>query len=151
MDDSGLQAIHNYRRAGEHLATGGQPTVEQLGAVAAAGCSTVINLGLHDADYALADERGSVESLDMSYVHIPVIWEHPTRQDLARFSEALQALEGQDLFVHCAANVRVTVFVALDRVIRQGWQTEEAMAPVDLASLPAVWRQFISDALEDRA
>ena len=147
MDDRHLQAIYNYRRAGEHLATGGQPTVEQLAAVAAAGCSTVVNLALHDVDYALPDERGVVESLGMSYIHLPVIWDHPTREDLSRFSETLQALEGQDLFVHCAANVRVTVFVALDRVVRQGWQAEVAMAPVDLASLPPVWQQLISDVL----
>lgn len=150
MDDRDLQVICNYRRAGEHLATGGQPTVEQLAAVAAAGCSTVINLALHGADYALPDERGSVESLGMAYVHIPVIWERPTREDLARFSKALQALEGQDLFVHCAANVRVTVFIALDRIIRQRWQPETAMAHVDLASLPPVWQRFVSDVLEDQ-
>jgi protein tyrosine phosphatase (PTP) superfamily phosphohydrolase (DUF442 family) len=145
-----MRDIYNYRRAGEHLATGGQPTEEQLAAVAVAGCSAVINLALHDADYALPDERGTVELLGMSYVHIPVIWEHPTREDLARFSCTLQALEGQDLFVHCAANVRVTVFIALDRILRRGWQRETAMAHVDLASLPPVWQQFISGILEDQ-
>jgi len=149
VDDSNLHGIYNYRRAEEHIATGGQPTVEQLAAVAAAGCSTVINLALHDADYSLPDERRLVESLGMSYVHIPVIWERPTREDLARFSETLRALEGQDLFVHCAANVRVTVFIALDRVIRQGWPTESATAHVDVASLPPVWQQFILDVLNE--
>ena len=149
MDEGNLHGIYNYRRAEEHIATGGQPTVEQLVAVAAAGCSTVINLALHDADYGLADERGTVESLGMDYVHIPVIWERPTREDLACFSERMRTLEGQDLFVHCAANVRVTVFIALDRAIRQGWPTERAMAPVDVASLPPVWQQFILDVLNE--
>ncbi len=150
MDDRDLQAIYNFRRAGEHLATAGQPTAEQLAAVAAAGCSVVINLALHDADYALPDERGLVESLGMSYVHIPVIWERPTRQDLARFSEVLQRLEGQDLFIHCAANVRVTVFIALDRIIRLRWEAETAMVHIDLTSLPPVWQQFISDVLKEQ-
>ena len=149
MDDSNLHAICNYRRAEEHIATGGQPTVEQLVAVAAAGCSTVVNLALHDAGYSLPDERRMVESLGMSYVHIPVIWERPTREDLARFSDTLRALQGQDLFVHCAANVRVTVFIALDRVTHQGWPTERALAHVDVASLPPVWRQFVSDVLSE--
>lgn len=147
MDDSSLHDIYKYRRAEEHIATGGQPTVEQLATVAAAGCSTVINLGLHEADYALSDERSTVESLGMQYVHIPVVWKHPTPEDLTRFSQTLSAFEGQDLFVHCAANVRVTVFIALDRVVRQGWAAERAMATVDLATLPPPWQQFISDVL----
>lgn len=149
MDDSNLHDIYKYRRAGEHLATGGQPSAEQLAAVAAAGCSTVINLALHEADYALPDERGTIESLGMDYVHIPVIWERPTRENLACFSEKMRALEGRDLFVHCAANVRVTVFIALDRAIRQGWPTEVALAHVDVASLPPVWQQLISDVLDE--
>jgi protein tyrosine phosphatase (PTP) superfamily phosphohydrolase (DUF442 family) len=147
VDDSNLHEIYNYRRAEEHIATAGQPTAEQLAAVAVAGCSTVINLGLHGADYALPDERSTVESLGMQYVHIPVIWERPTPEDLARFSGVMSTLEGQDLFVHCAANVRVTVFLALDRVTRQGWAAERAMATVDLATLPPAWQQFISDVL----
>jgi protein tyrosine phosphatase (PTP) superfamily phosphohydrolase (DUF442 family) len=147
VDDSNLHDIYKYRRAEERIATAGQPTVEQLAAVAAAGCSTVINLGLHDADYALHDERGTVESLGMTYVHIPVAWDHPTPEDLARFSQTVSALEGQDLFVHCAANVRVTVFIALDRIARQGWAPERAMATVDLGTLPPAWQQFISDVL----
>ena len=108
----------------------------------------MINLAPHDADHALPDERGLVESLGMSYVHIPVLWERPTREDLTRFSETLQALNGQDLFVHCAANVRVTVFIALDRIIRQGWPSEAAMVHVDLGALPVVWQQFISNVLK---
>jgi uncharacterized protein (TIGR01244 family) len=147
VDDGNLDDIYNYRRAEEHIATAGQPTAEQLAAVAAAGCSAVINLGLHEADYALPDERSTVESLGMQYVHIPVAWEHPTPEDLARFSQTLSAFEGQDLFVHCAANVRVTVFVALDRVMRQGWAAERAMATVDSVTLPPTWQQFISDVL----
>jgi hypothetical protein len=43
----------------------------------------------------------------------------------------------------------VTVFVALDRVIRQGWTPEEAMVHVDLPSLPPVWQEWISGALAD--
>jgi uncharacterized protein (TIGR01244 family) len=150
VDDSNLHEIYNYRRAEEHIATAGQPTAEQLAAVAVAGCSTVINLGLHEADYALPDERATVESLGMDYVHIPVVWERPTPEDLARFSEVLQTLEGQDLFVHCAANVRVTVFLALDRVTRQGWAAGDAMAVIDVTALPAAWQQFISGVLAAR-
>ena len=147
MDDSALQDIYRYRRVSEHIATGGQPTEAQLAQVAKAGCTTVINLGLHDADYALPDERSTVESLGMVYVHIPVIWEQPARTDLSRFGEVMAAHENEELFVHCAANVRVSVFVALDQVVRQGGPSEQAIEAIRTLSLPEVWQTFIDEAL----
>jgi uncharacterized protein (TIGR01244 family) len=143
MDDRKLHDIYRYRRSSEHVATAGQPTEAQLTAVAESGCTTVINLGLHDADYALADERQTVESLGMHYVHLPVVWEAPTREDLERFWQVLEAHEGEDIFCHCAANVRVSVFIALHRIARQGWRREEALSDIDVAGLPDVWRALI--------
>ena len=147
MDDSALQDIYRYRRVSEHIATGGQPTEAQLAQVAKAGCTTVINLGLHDADYTLPDERGTVESLGLAYVHIPVIWEQPTQASLSRFGEVMQAHESEDLFIHCAANVRVAVFVALDRVVRQGGPADREIEAIRTLSLPKVWQAFIDETL----
>jgi len=148
MDDSTFRDIYNYRRVSERIATGGQPTEEQTAAIASAGCTTVINLGLHDADYALPDERGLVESLGMEYIHIPVLWEQPTEADLKQFCDTLEAYEGQDIFVHCAANKRVSVFIALDRVIRQGRPAKEALKDVDLYTFPQVWQAFVDEILD---
>jgi uncharacterized protein (TIGR01244 family) len=145
MDDRNLQDLYNYRRSSEHVATAGQPTEIQLAAVAKAGCTTVINLGLHDADYALPDERGTVESLGLRYIHLPVLWEAPTRDDLERFWEVLEAHEGEDILIHCAANVRVSVFIALYRIARQGWTPEEALQDIDVAGLPQVWHNLIDE------
>jgi protein tyrosine phosphatase (PTP) superfamily phosphohydrolase (DUF442 family) len=145
MDDRDLQDIHNYRRSSKHVATAGQPTETQLAAVAEAGCTAVINLGLHDADYALPDERGTVESLGLRYIHLPVLWEAPTHDDLERFWEILEAHEGEDIFCHCAANVRVSVFIALYRVARQGWTPEQALGEIAVENLPEVWQNLIDE------
>jgi protein tyrosine phosphatase (PTP) superfamily phosphohydrolase (DUF442 family) len=145
MDDTSFRDIYNYRRVTDRLATGGQPTETQLAAIAKAGCKTVINLGLHDADYALPDEGTLVESLGMEYVHIPVQWDGPTRADLVQFCDALEARQGQDMFVHCAANMRVTAFVALDRIVRQGWAADDALHHVNLQSFPKVWQTFVDE------
>jgi len=149
MDDRKLYEIYHYRRVSERIATGGQPTEEQLAAVAEAGCTTVINLGLHGTEYALPDERSLVESLGMTYIHIPVLWDQPTKADLAQFSEVMEAHQDQDLFVHCAANMRVSAFIALDRVTRQRWPAETALQHVDVASFPEVWRAFIDDVVHE--
>ena len=90
-----LDAIPSYVGLGDSLATAGQPSEEQLAAVAAAGFRMVINLGLHDdPSYALADERACVTSLGMRYVHIPVPFANPTLDALMAFSTAMQEAEG---------------------------------------------------------
>jgi hypothetical protein len=65
--DSALRDIINFRRLSDHLITGGQPTEAQLALAAEAGVEVVINLGRLDPAYALADERGTIAALDMTY------------------------------------------------------------------------------------
>ena len=105
MDDHRLYEIYKYRRISDRIATAGQPTEAQLAAIAKAGCTTVINLGLHDTAYALSDERSLVESLGIKYVYIPVRWDRPDKAALVRFCDVLEAHEDQDVFIHCKANL----------------------------------------------
>lgn len=136
--------IYNYHRLSEHLITSGQPSEEQLAAVARAGYEVVINLALHGEPYALADERATVEGLGMHYVHIPVIWQRPTAGDLEAFSAAMDGHAVQRVYVHCAANMRVSAFMLLYRVRNLGWPLAEALP--DLAALwepNQTWQAFI--------
>jgi hypothetical protein len=41
----------------------------------------VINLGLHSHEKALPDEAATVDSLGMTYVHIPVDFQNPTERE----------------------------------------------------------------------
>lgn len=147
-----LSSIYNHRAVDDQLATSGQPTVAQLGAIAAAGFDTVINLALHDDPrYSLPDEPGTVAALGMGYVHIPVKFATPTRTDLLAFFDAMQARAGQRVWVHCAANMRVSAFLGLYRVLRQGASPEAAFELMhDLWEPNAVWSAFIADALRER-
>ena len=147
-----LDSIYNHRAVDDTLGTSGQPTVAQLGAIAEAGFHTVINLALHDDPrYSLPDEPGTVASLGMAYVHIPVQFATPTRADLLAFFDAMQAHTGKRVWVHCAANMRVSAFLGLDRVLRQGASPEAAFDLMhDLWEPNAVWSAFIADALQDR-
>ena len=123
---------------------------EELQAVAKAGYAVVINLALHDADYSLVDEAGWVHQLGMQYIHIPVIWDAPQLSDLEQFFAAMEQCQNKKVFVHCAANMRVSAFMALYRIIEQGWSQDEAFRKVyeiwDPESEP-VWYRFIQDAL----
>jgi protein tyrosine phosphatase (PTP) superfamily phosphohydrolase (DUF442 family) len=144
-----LERVYNYRYVDDSLATSGQPSVPQLQSIASAGFATVINLALHnDPRYSLPDEPGSVAALGMSYVHIPVEFAAPTQQDLLAFFEAMDQCRGQKVWVHCAANMRVSAFLGLYRVLRQGWEEERAFDLMRSLWQPnEVWSSFISTAL----
>jgi protein tyrosine phosphatase (PTP) superfamily phosphohydrolase (DUF442 family) len=125
----------------------GQPSNAQLAAVAAAGVKVVVNLGLHEnLRYALPDEPGHVRGLGMTYVHIPVVFGHPTKPGLLRFMKAMDENSGRSMLLHCAANIRASAFLGLYRVIRLGWQRDPAfdvMRSVWVSD--AVWTAFIDD------
>jgi protein tyrosine phosphatase (PTP) superfamily phosphohydrolase (DUF442 family) len=152
MAEPTLTGIHNYRAVDESLCTSGQPSAVQLRGIAEAGFTTVINLALHDDPrYSLPDEPGTVQSLGMSYVHIPVQFSAPTQANLLEFFAAMEAHEGEKVWVHCAANMRVTAFLGLYRVIKQGWERERAFVLMnDLWQPNEVWSSFISSTLEQQ-
>ena len=80
MSSFSIHDVYNFRQATPDLATSGQPTEEQLGAIAAAGYNVVVNLALHnDPRYSLRDEAASLSALGLDYVHIPVQFADGTR------------------------------------------------------------------------
>ena len=150
MGDARVSDIYNYRAVDARLSTSGQPTEDELRAVAREGFEVVINLALHDDPrYSLRDETGLVQSLGMRYVHIPVQFAAPTEADLDAFIAAMEQHRARRILVHCAANKRVTSFLGLYRVIQQGWREEEAFALMHSVWEPdAVWASFIAAMLE---
>lgn len=144
-----LEAIKNYRSAGDRLGTSGQPLEDQIKLIADAGFEVVINLALHDDPrYSLPDETATVHSLGMTYIHIPVQFAQPTLENLADFFQAMKAHSDHKVWVHCAANWRVTVFVGLYREIVLGWPHEKAFELLRATWEPnEVWAAFISSAI----
>jgi protein tyrosine phosphatase (PTP) superfamily phosphohydrolase (DUF442 family) len=143
-----LAEIDSYRRISETVATAGQPTVEQLQVIATSGFDVVINLGLHDAAYALADEKGLVESLNLSYEHIPVLWEQPSVQDFEKFVDILHRYSKKKQFIHCAANKRVSVFMTLYQICDSGLPKDKVLRNLNVFWTPnEVWQSFMTQVL----
>ena len=144
-----VDEIYNYRDAAPDLATSGQPREEQLAAIAEAGYDVVINLALHDDPrYSLKDEASSVQRLGLEYIHIPVQFGAPTESDLLKFFDAMDRHKHHRVWVHCAANMRVSAFLGLYWRIREGWPEHRAFALLREISEPnAVWAEFIGSQL----
>ena len=141
------KGITNWQRLDSRTTTSGQPSEAELAAIAALGVRTVINLGLHTHEKALADEAASVGALGMAYVHIPVDFKNPTEQDYASFQAALARAADAPVHVHCIANYRVSAFFY--RYRREVLGMDEAAARADLARVwkpDSVWRAFIARA-----
>lgn len=141
-----LADIRNFVAVSDRLATAGQPSEEQLAEVAALGFEVVVNLGLVDPRYCLPDEAGLARRLGLEYHHVPVEFAAPTSADFRRFEAVMAASAGRRTFVHCAANYRVSCFVALHAEAALGWSREQADAHVQRVWQPdEVWRALMAE------
>src|SRR5262249_16957649 len=117
---SPLDEIYQFRALGSDIGTAGQPTEQQVRSIRDARFEAGGNLALPTSHNALPDEGSIVAGLGMSYVHIPVDFKAPTAQDFRTFSEVMDSFQGRAVFVHCAANKRVSAFLFLRRVLHEG-------------------------------
>lgn len=145
-----LSAISAFRTISSSLGTAGQPLADEFACIRAAGYQVVINLALTTSVNAVPEERSIVEALGMEYIHLPIEWEAPTIAQLQQFFGMLQARADRPVFVHCAANKRVSVFIYLYRILILGIDPSVAAADLQAIWQPnEIWSQFIDCALSD--
>ena len=138
--------IFNFLSINDRLTASGQPSEEELSALADEKYDVVINLALHDDPrYSLTDETSLVESLGMTYIHIPVQFDAPTEENLNAFFDAMENNKGKKIHVHCAANLRVTSFLGLYFYIKQEMSKEDALLLARTFWNPdEVWSSFVT-------
>ena len=149
-----MKDIYNYQFLNEKLSSSGMPTAEQMKEVAEASVQVVINLALVTSQGALPNEDSVVKSLGMKYVHIPVEWNNPTKQNLDDFFSTMDEHKEDKVLVHCQANYRASSFVMLYRVLKLGWKKEDAIPVMEKMWNPEdfpIWQQFIDENLPDEA
>jgi len=138
--------IPNWLRIDDRLTTSGQPSEEQLAALRSLGVTHVINLALHTHERALEDEAASLRALGISYVHIPVEFDAPNEADFEKFCEAMEAVGGATVHVHCIVNARVSAFVYRYRRDVLGVDEGQARAAMELIWRPGgIWAAFVGD------
>lgn len=143
-----IEQISHFLWIHENFATAGQPTEEQLRSLLQAGFQVVINLGLEDADYAVESEAHIIRSAGAWYYSIPVSFQRPSEEDYYQFVQVLQQTKGKKIFVHCAANKRVSVFVALFQMQKQAKSYADAMNQIEKIWTPDKnWQEFMRNIL----
>ena len=145
-----MKEIYNYLYLTEKLSSSGMPKAEQVDAIAQAGVQAVVNLATERSEGALQNEKELVEASGMEYIHIPVEWDGPTRQNLHDFMNAMDAHSDDPVLLHCQANFPATGFITLDRVLRLGWKKEDAFQDLRKIWNPEkfpIWQKFIDENL----
>ena len=142
-----LEEIRNFVPMTPTLATSGQPTPEQIPDIAAAGYQVLVNLALATSDHAIADEGSRAAGLGMSFIHIPVVFDAPSLDDLNHFAGVMDAFKDSKVWVHCVVNRRVSAFTYLYLKHVRGVPEAEARSPVLedwIPTMPDAWKDFLA-------
>jgi protein tyrosine phosphatase (PTP) superfamily phosphohydrolase (DUF442 family) len=142
--------IRNFVQLDERIGTSGMPQPADFSLLAQAGFKTVINLALPTSDNAMANEGELVTREGMNYFQIPIRFDAPRSEDYRLFKQVMEATTQQKVFVHCAANMRVSAFMFLFRIEKRLTTRQQAEADLFRIWQPdEVWRRFINQQLPD--
>jgi protein tyrosine phosphatase (PTP) superfamily phosphohydrolase (DUF442 family) len=143
-----LEEIKAFQRLSDRIATSGMPQPAHFSELAREGFRLVINLALPTSDNALPNEGELVSLQGMTYIHIPVKFESPQNKEYEMFAQILDLFPANKVFVHCAANMRVSAFMFLYRLERG---TPRGQAEADMKKIwdpNPVWREFLNSRLK---
>lgn len=124
-----MESILNFYQLTERIASAGQPSPDQFLEIQKAGYSVVINLAMSDAMNAVPEEEKIISTMGLTHIHIPVPFDNPAVSHVKAFFGVMDALRSEKVFVHCALNLRVSVFLYLYLTIRDGVTPEQAITP----------------------
>jgi protein tyrosine phosphatase (PTP) superfamily phosphohydrolase (DUF442 family) len=139
-----ITSILNFIKISDTVSTSGQPSPDQFNHIASAGFSTVINLAMPDSTNALPDEGGFVTEAGMNYFHIPVPFEAPTHQHLILFLKLMKSVESENIWVHCALNMRVSAFMQHYQKQVLNRSGADLVSMLESWELEDVWREFLT-------
>lgn len=137
--------VYNHVQVDGRISTSGAVTADAITELAEHGYRAVINLLPDDSQYALAGEASLVTQRGLVYHYIPVDFAAPSASDYRAFTTAMRALAPDaKVYVHCAANMRVSAFVARYGREHLGWSAERAAELLaEIWQPDATWQKFL--------
>ncbi len=143
-----LEGITNFRQYSATFASAGQPTADQLQAIADQGFERIVYIAFTNNTNALPDEDQIVKGLGMEYMQVPVDFSNPLADDFYAFADSMQRNTGKKTLLHCQVNARATAFSFLYRVLYEDVPVAEAKEDMNTVWQPdEVWRDFIFEVM----
>lgn len=140
-----MNSIRNFVQLTERIGTAGQPTESQFSVIAGNGYRHVINLAMPDHEDSIANEGAIVTSLGMSYLHVPVKFDQPEKNQVRLFCNLLSQIKTDRVFVHCIMNYRVSAFMFHYLSKCEGVDKETARSEMfDVWQVEPAWQNLLS-------
>lgn len=140
--------IKNFGQMDERFYRGARPNPEDYKDLVALGIKTVIDL----TEDPKEEERSSVESLGMKYVHIPMIAKkYPTEDATSTFLKVANDPATGKFFVHCAGGRhRTGAMGAVYRFQNYNWSFDQVYAEMKKYDFYTSWghgafKDFVKD------
>ena len=146
-----VTALDHFFKVDDGLYRGAQPTDEGFRQLKAMGVKTIVSLRAQSSGES-RPERELVESLGMGWhsFRMRMYWRPSDSQARAFLALALDPAN-QPVFVHCQRGEdRTGSLVALYRIVKQGWQPQEAYHEA-LALGLAPWNPFMRKLILERS
>ena len=141
-----MKNIQNYIKIDDNISTSGQASKSEFEVISKNGFEVVINLALYNSDNALKNEDKIVNKNNMTYIHIPVSWENPEKEKLEQFIGILKSLKTKKIFIHCAKNYRVSMFMHIYKQIVL--KDDSKLILPDNYKINTTWKKFIKKAIK---
>ena len=112
LNSNDIKDVYNYYNIDNTWDTSGQLTEDELVLLSKKKYSTVINLApVSSIEKKIINEEKILKSLNINYLHIPVDFKNPTESDFKKFVKHIKLNHKQKIWIHCAANMRVSAFM----------------------------------------
>ena len=137
--------IFNYYKVPDLYETSGQPSKQQLKFLAKKGYKVVINLAPRTiVEGRLVNEQEILRSQKVKYIHIPVDFKNPTESDFKKFVLNIEKYKAEKIWVHCAANFRVSAFTYKYRRDILKLTNKDILGDMKAIWIPnKVWKSFL--------
>ena len=145
---AGVESIDQFHRVTERVATGGQPTPEQVTALANDGFVAVLNLR-EESEFNDGPQARAARDAGIQFVRIPVSREKPSDAAVEKFLAVTDDEAVYPVFIYCASGNRAAALWMVRRVLRDGWTLEKAETEATAAGLTnAALRDFARDYIQ---
>ncbi|WP_320818992.1 protein tyrosine phosphatase family protein [Thalassolituus sp.] len=144
--------VFNYKKINDFISTSGQPSKEDFRKIKEDGFELIIDLAPIDYErYSIQDQPEVLRVLELPYIHIPVDFKSPAIEDYEYFSNTLKKNYGKKIWIHCAANYRVTVFFSIWAEKNLDWTEDHSKKLIDSIwksdpnwTMNDIWRDFMA-------
>ena len=140
-----LLGIYNYYKIPNLYETSGQPNKQQLKLLSKKDYKVVINLAPSAiVKGRILNEEEILKSQKVNYIHIPVDFNNPTKSDFKKFVLNIEKYKNEKIWVHCAANMRVSAFTYKYRRDILNLDHDEIIDDLKAIWIPnKVWKSFL--------